>query len=198
MVKRASVGRPEVTSHSAIEQAAFRLFAERGFEGTTLDHIADAVGVTRRTLFRYYASKNDIPWGQFDLTLEHFRALLDDQSRSISLPEAVARGVVAFNDFPADAEPHHAVRMRLILETPTLKAHSALKYAEWRGVVARFAAERRGEPVDGLVPQLLGHVALAIALTAYEQWLRSGRDDVELLLSLLTEAVAAMGTLFGS
>jgi mycofactocin system transcriptional regulator len=186
-----------VTSHAAIEQAAFRLFAERGFEGTTLAHIADAVGVTRRTLFRYYASKNDIPWGQFDLTLDHFRQILDRQPLSVPLAEAVARGVVAFNDFPADAEPHHAVRMRLILETPALQAHSALKYADWRGVVARFAAERGGESVDGVVPQLLGHVALAIALTAYEQWLRSGRDDVELLLSLLAEAVAVMGTLYG-
>src|SRR3546814_15016183 len=64
-------GRPEATSHAEIEQVAFRLFAEHGFDGTTLSAIAEGVGVGRRTLFRYYASKNDIPWGQFDRTLEH-------------------------------------------------------------------------------------------------------------------------------
>src|SRR6478752_5661725 len=71
-------GRPEATSHAEIEQAAFRLFAERGFDGTTLGDIAAAVGVSRRTLFRYYPSKNDIPWGQFDRTLESFRRILRD------------------------------------------------------------------------------------------------------------------------
>src|SRR4051812_46013561 len=64
--RRPLAGRPEATSHAEIEQAAFRLFGVRGFDGTTLNDIAAAVGVSRRTLFRYFRSKNDIPWGQFD------------------------------------------------------------------------------------------------------------------------------------
>ncbi len=75
-------GRPEATTHAEIEQAAFRLFAERGFERTTLDAIAAEVGVGRRTLFRYFESKNDIPWGQFDRTLERFRVLLEQCRRT--------------------------------------------------------------------------------------------------------------------
>jgi AcrR family transcriptional regulator len=112
-------GRPLGTSHSEIERAAFELFAERGFEGTTMTAIAERVGVSRRTLFRYYPSKNDIPWGQFEDTLGAFRALLDAQPTDLPLREAVNRSVVAFNDFPADADPAHRDRMRLILETPT-------------------------------------------------------------------------------
>src|SRR4051812_7526351 len=86
--RRRGAGRPEATSHAEIEQAAFRLFAERGFDQTTLDAIAEAVGVSRRTLFRYYASKNDIPWGQFDRTLGDFRRLLDEQPPELPLWEA--------------------------------------------------------------------------------------------------------------
>ena len=168
---RAGAGRPEATSHAQIEQVAFRLFAERGFEETTLRDIAEGVGVSRRTLFNYYPSKNDIPWGQFDKTLDHFRALLREQPRELPIWEAVHRAVRSFNDFPADAQPPHADRMRLILHTPALQSHSALRHAEWRRVIEEFVAERMSlTPANGL-PSLIGHVSLALAHAAYDAWL---------------------------
>src|SRR3954453_22547752 len=164
-------GRPVVTTHAAIEQAAFRLFAERGFERTTLDAIAAETGIGRRTLFRYFESKNDIPWGRFDRTLEGFRVLLDHMPADLPLHEAVHRGVVAFNDFDEAAVPSHRERMRLILETPALQAHSVLRYAEWRSVIAEFVASRTGlRPTDTL-PRTVGSVPLALAISAYEGWL---------------------------
>lgn len=183
------MGRPEVTSHAEIEQAAFRLFADRGFEATTLEGIATEVGVGRRTLFRYFPSKNDIPWGQFDDTLDAFRRLLEAMPDDLPLLEAVGRGIIEFNRFPDDASPSHVERMRLILTTPTLQAHSALRYAEWRQVVADYAARRLGVAPDGLEPQLLGHVALAVALTAYERWLD---DPTASLVGLLEEGMAVL------
>lgn len=187
--QRASVGRPEVTSHAAIEQAAFALFRERGFEATTLDAIADAVGVGRRTLFRYYRSKNDIPWGQFDRTLAGFRDILDRAPEELDLYDAVGRAVVEFNRFSVDASPPHEERMRLILETPALQAHSALRYGEWRQVIAEYAATRLGVRPDALEPRLLGHVALALAMTAYELWLE---DPQRSLAELLTQTTATL------
>jgi len=169
--ERGRPGRPVVTSHAEIEEAAFALFAERGFEGTTLDQIADRVGVGRRTLFRYFRSKNDIPWGEFDRTLAGFRTLLDAVPAELGVREAVRRGVLAFNEFPPGANPSHRERMRLILQTPALQAHSAIRYAEWRRVVSEFVARRVGVDVDHVLPQVAGHLSLAVALTAYDQWL---------------------------
>jgi mycofactocin system transcriptional regulator len=179
---RSPHGRPAATSHAAIERAAFRLFARHGFERTTLDAIAREVGVGRRTLFRYYSSKNDIPWGQFDRTLETFREILAAMPDDLPLHEAVHRGVVAFNQFPADAQPPHRDRMRLILETPALQAHSVLRYAQWRAVIAEYVASRTGTEPDDLLPQTIGHVSLALALAAYERWLRASATDLEHLL----------------
>ena len=171
--RRSLQGRPATTSHAEIEAAAFQLFAERGFEGTTMEAIAAEVGVGRRTLFRYFESKNDIPWGQFGRTLDSFRVLLAAMPTDLPLREAVHRGVVAFNMHNEDGVPSHRDRMRLILETPTLQAHSVLRYAEWRGVVADFVAERRGlEPTDTL-PEVVSQVSLALALSAYTLWLHS-------------------------
>ena len=186
--RRSLAGRPEVTSHGAIEQAAFRLFGDSGFEATTLDAIAAEVGVGRRTLFRYYASKNDIPWGQFDRTLDGFRKILDAMPADLPLHEAVHRGVLAFNDFPEDAEPPHRDRMRLILETPALLAHSVLRYAEWRAVIAEFVAARLDLEPDGLLPRMVGHISLALALSAYEQWL----DTPDASLPELLDSAMAM------
>jgi mycofactocin system transcriptional regulator len=184
-----SRGRPVATSHAAIERAAFRLFAERGFDAVTMADIAAEVAVGRRTLFRYFESKNDIPWGQFDRTLDGFRTILADMPQDLPLHEAVHRGVQRFNDFPADAQPDHRDRMRLILETPALQAHSVLRYAAWRAVIAEYVAARLGLAPDDLVPRTVGNVALALAITAYEGWLEDPDAD---LTATLDDAMAGL------
>lgn len=193
--RRTSRGRPVATTPTDIERAAFELFAQRGFGATTMDDIARAVGVSRRTLFRYFESKNDIPWGQFGDTLDQFRRVLAEMPPDLALHEAVARGVVAFNDFPAEAEPSHRARMRLILTTPELQAHSVLRYAEWRRVISEFVAQRTGEDPDALLPQMVGHVSLGLALSAYEAWLNTAETPIG---DMLVEALAALHEFFGA
>ncbi|WP_040167480.1 mycofactocin system transcriptional regulator [Microbacterium gorillae] len=176
-------GRPEATSHAEIERVAFALFAEHGFDGTTLEDIARAVGVGRRTLFRYFESKNDIPWGEFDQTLDSFRAILRGMPADATIAEALERGVAEFNHFPADADPPHEQRMRLIMDTPTLQAHSAVRYAAWRRVVADFVAERAGGSPEDPLPNLIGHVSLAVARSAYDEWIRDPARDLPALVA---------------
>jgi hypothetical protein len=70
-----------------------------------------------------------------------------------------------------------------------LQAHSTLRYAAWRRVVAEYAAQRLGFPVEHLVPQTIGHASLGVALAAYERWLA---DDAGELLELLDAAFGAL------
>jgi len=183
---RRTPGRPDATTHGQIEQAAFALFARRGFGHTTLAQIAAEVGVSTRTLFAYYPSKNDIPWGQFTRTLENFERLLDDSPADLPLFEAVHRGVVEFNRFDPASDPPHRDRMRLIFDTPALQAHSVLRYAEWRAVIARYVARRLGLAPTDFVPEIIGQVSLALALSAYAEWLRDEEAD---LLALIAESM---------
>jgi mycofactocin system transcriptional regulator len=189
------LGRPVATSHAAIEAAAFRLFAERGFQNTTMEAIAAELGIGRRTLFRYFESKNDIPWGQFSDSLDDFGAVLDATPSELPLAEAVHRGVIAFNDFGGPATDQHRMRMRLILGTPALQAHSVLKYGEWRRVIADFVAARTGQAADAPLPRLVGQVSLALALSAYETWLADEDTD---LLRLIDEAMSLLKGYLGS
>jgi mycofactocin system transcriptional regulator len=185
------VGRPVATTHGEIEQAAFALFATRGFEGTTMSAIAEAVGVGSRTLFRYYQSKNDIPWGQFDQTLDDFRRILAETPPEMPLSEAVQRAVLRFNEFDPQSQPPHRERMRVILRTPALQAHSVLRYADWRAVISEYISQRRGTGADDLFAQTVAQISLALAHTAYAAWL----DDPEAsLASLLDESMSCLRT----
>jgi TetR/AcrR family transcriptional regulator, regulator of mycofactocin system len=186
-------GRPPATDHASIERAAFALFAERGFEATTLDDIAAAAGVGRRTLFRYYASKNDIPWGQFDQSLVGLRAHLEATPLSVPVYQAVHDAVLAFNRFEPEAIAQHRQRMRLLLTTPALQAHSVLRYAQWRETITGFVAARLGLAETDLLPRTIGQVTLAISLSAYEFWLERDEPLERLLDSALDGVVGYFG-----
>jgi mycofactocin system transcriptional regulator len=192
---RAGVGRPPVTSRADLERVALELFAARGFTETTVEDIAAAAGISRRTFFRYYASKNDVVWGDFDILLRGMEDWLASSPADVPLVSTLADAVIRFNSLPPEAVAPHRQRMSLILHVPALQAHSTLRYADWRGVIARFAARRLKLPVDALPPQLVGHVALGAALTAYEQWLADESAD---LAELLATAFAALRFRFGS
>jgi TetR/AcrR family transcriptional regulator, regulator of mycofactocin system len=182
-------GRRPVTSRSEIEHIALDLFAQNGFDTTTVEDIAAAAGIGRRTVFRYYASKNDIPWGAFDDHLDRMRATFAGLPAEMAVMTGVRMAVLDFNDVPPSEQPWHRSRLRLILETPALQAHSTLRYAAWRQVVADYAASRLGLPADGLVPQSIGHASLGVALAAYERWLREDTGELRDLLDSVFRAL---------
>jgi TetR/AcrR family transcriptional regulator, regulator of mycofactocin system len=169
--QNSSLGRPPATTHAAIEEAAFSLFEQQGFEATTLDDIAAALGIGRRTLFRYYPSKNDILWGQFDDSLRHFEEFLDAVPAEATVFEAIRRAIHHFNALDPSAVAQHRQRMRFLLTTPALLAHSELRYTAWRDVIARYVAKRTGLGPSDLLPVTAGRVSLALSLSAYEKWL---------------------------
>ena len=174
------VGRRPSTTQDHITSVALDLFANHGFDEVSVDDVARAAGIARRTLFRYYPSKNAIPWGDFDAHLNLMRELLAEGDQRGDIAEALRTALLAFNRF--DDEERHRQRMRLILGTDALQAHSMTMYAGWRTVVAEYVARRRGEEPDGLVPQTAAWTLLGVALTAYEQWLTDESVSLERLL----------------
>jgi mycofactocin system transcriptional regulator len=174
-----------------VTRTALELFAERGFEETTVDDIADALGVSRRTLFRYFASKNDMVWGDFDWVLARLRRCLDATAPEEPLHEALGRAVVESNRYEDDQLPELRIRMRLITGVPALQAHSTLRYAEWRAVIAEFVADRLGGRADDLVPQTVAHAALGTSMAAFLVWVDDPASD---LVENLREAYRLLGS----
>ena len=62
---------PSATREEAAPAVALDLLWRNGFNATTIQTIADASGISRRTVFRCSPSTDDIPWGRFDENLDH-------------------------------------------------------------------------------------------------------------------------------
>lgn len=182
------IGRQPATTHAEISHIGLRLFVERGFDRVTVDDIAAACGIGRSTVFRYFPSKNDLPWGQFGDLLQAMRDHLASLPKGLALWDALRIAIVAFNRFPDAELQYHRERMKLLLTVPSLVAHSTIRYASWRQVIAEFAADRLDTPAASLVPQTIGWVCLGVSLAAYEQWLA---DDCASLSDLLAEGFLA-------
>jgi TetR/AcrR family transcriptional regulator, regulator of mycofactocin system len=187
-------GRRRSTSRAELERVALDLFATKGFDETTVEDIAAAAGIGRRTFFRYHPSKNDVVWGDFDGELGHLRRWLAACPSEVPLMRAVHDAVVDFNRLDPSEVPWHRLRMQVILRTPTLQAHSTLMYARWRAVIAEFVAARVGAAPTDFFPQQVAYAALAAAVAAYDQWLL--REDAD-LGELLAEAMGELTRGFG-
>ena len=165
------LGRRRSTTWDHLSNVAIDLFSARGFDEVSVDDVAQAAGIARRTLFRYYPSKNALPWGDFDAHLERMRDQLSDLDPGVPIRDALRTALLAFNTFDEAETARHRQRMRVILQTPALQAYSMTMYAGWRAVVAAFVARRLGGKAGDLVPQTVAWTMLGVALSAYEHWL---------------------------
>lgn len=189
------LGRQPATSVAELSHIGLELFIRNGFDATTIDDIAEAAGIGRRTFFRYFASKNDLPWGDFDGLIAAMHAHLMEVPREVPIRAAIGDAVLRFNEFPNVEASYHRQRMTLLLTVPTLIGHSTLRFAAWRHAVAEFAASRLDLDPDDLLPTTIGYTYLAVSIAAYERWLL---DPDSVLLDLLAEALDHLGDAFGA
>ena len=91
-VSQHRVGRRRSTTTDHISNVAIDLFAARGFDEVSVDDVAEAAGIARRTVFRYYPSKNALPWGDFDVEiLKLKKAVRKDRDLELVLGGNLAR-----------------------------------------------------------------------------------------------------------
>ncbi len=192
--KKVRSGRARATTHGELSHVALTLCFERGFDRTTVDDIAEAAGISRRTFFRYFPSKTDLPWGEFSTLLDGMRDCLDSIDPQVPLIDTLRRAVIEFNNYPETELSYHRNRMWMLLNVPSLQAQSSLHYAEWRRVIAEYVAKRLGDRLNALAPQAIAWACLGLCLGAYEQWL--AHEDAD-LLDLLNTAFTVAESIFG-
>jgi TetR/AcrR family transcriptional regulator, regulator of mycofactocin system len=162
---------PREGTRARIEHAALDLFTRRGFEDVTIDEVADAAGISRRTYFRYFAAKADAVWGDFSAHVDRLARLLDDSGGDQPVLASICDAYVEVNDYSTADLPLLRQRMQLILTEPALLAHSQVRYADIDRVVADYVAARTGADPRELLPRLVAMSSRAAATTAFEAWL---------------------------
>jgi mycofactocin system transcriptional regulator len=176
-------------ARARVEQAALDLFTLKGFEAVIIDDIAAAAGISRRTFFRYFATKADAVWGDFAAHTARLERLLADTDPGQPVLASVCAAYVEVNDYATGELPLLRERMQLILTEPALLAHSQLRYADVDRVVAEHVARRTGTSPAALVPRLVAVSTRAAATTAFELWLA---DERALLAEQLRESFAQL------
>jgi mycofactocin system transcriptional regulator len=170
---------------------ALRLFADQGFDDTTVDQIAAEAGVSRRTFFRYFDSKSEVLWSEFDLEVTDLRRELATLPADLTVMDAVRTAVLAVNHYGPDDVPELRTRMSLISATPELAAAAALHYDAWERAIIDFVAKRSKQPADSLYPLAVGRATLATCRAAYERWAARADADLGTYLDAALRALAA-------
>jgi TetR/AcrR family transcriptional regulator, regulator of mycofactocin system len=190
-VAAARRGRPPGTSARQLELISLRLFSEAGFEETTVEQIAAAAGVSRRTFFRYFDSKADVLWHAFDGEVRALREAFAAVAPHVPLMEAIRQVVIGVNRYRAEDVPELRTRMNLIGSVPALQASAAQHYDDWERAVSEFAAGRLGQAADELYPLAIGRATLAVCRSAYDQWADRADADLTVYLDQALRALAA-------
>jgi len=186
-------GRPPGTSARELELISLRLFTEDGFDDTTVERIAAAAGVSRRTFFRYFDSKTDVLWRAFDGEVRRLRDAFAQVPPEVPMMEAIRQVVVGANRYRAEDVPELRTRMNLIGSVPALEASAAHHYDAWERAVSDFAAGRLGQPASSLYPLAIGRATLAVCRSAYDRWVERADAD---LTAYLDQALRALATGF--
>lgn len=161
------MGRWEPDAQGRMARAALELYAERGYEQTTVQDIAERAGVTERTFFRYFADKREVLFDGAH-TLERLAVAGVAAAPAGAGPlEAAGAGVVRGCDALADRFEHARTRAGVVAAHPGLRERELLKMAALGGAVAD-ALRDRGTPDPAAA--LAAEAAVAAFRVGFETW----------------------------
>lgn len=175
-----------------VAQVAFDLFAERGFEETTADEVAEAAGISRASFFRLFSSKEEAVFVALEVTGGVIAAALAARPARedpwTALRSAFVEATGQYLDDPEQA----LARARLVQGNPALRARLIDLQNSWGREIGEPLAARMREPADSLAVEAVVRAALAAFDVAANRWGEAGGGDLIALIDDSFESVAAV------
>lgn len=179
-------------TRAEVAQVAFDLFAERGFEVTTADEVAEAAGISRASFFRLFSSKEEAVFVALEVTGAVIAAALAARPAREDPWTALRSAFTGATDQYLDDPEQALARARLIQDNPSLRARLIDLQNSWGREIREPLAERLGEPADSLAVEAVVRAALAAFDVAATRWGESGGGDLIALIDASFESVAAV------
>jgi AcrR family transcriptional regulator len=174
-----------------LTRTAVALFLERGFEATTIDDIAAAADISRRSFFHYFASKEDVVFAWQEESTSALIAAVAARPASESMLTAAEHAISAM---VRQFEPGEAIAMACLKrDNPALQARDQVKYEQLERALAEALGKRAGYPIETLHVRLVAMIATGAMRIGGELWAAEGaRENPEALVKRTFGAIRAI------
>ncbi|WP_297700214.1 TetR/AcrR family transcriptional regulator [Mycobacterium sp.] len=185
------------STHEALRRAALKSFARKGFANVTVTELAREAGVTERTFFRHFPTKEAVLFQDYETQLEWLAEALAQRPPSESLFDAVLASVAAF---PHDLEVvRQAASARAeLISADRIAGHLRVVQSSFARVLTDFVRTRNPDVANiDLLAEVAGSALAAALVAAVENWGRRGctgdlGDDVATSLGLVRSGLALL------
>jgi AcrR family transcriptional regulator len=162
------------STHEALRRVALAQFASKGFANVTVTELAEEAGVTERTFFRHFPTKEAVLFQDYETHLEWLADALARRPASESLFDAVLASV---ESFPHELElvRQAAIARSTLISAERIASHLGVVQSSFAGVLTEFVKSRYpGVPNIDLVSQVAGAALAAALVAAVEKWGHDG------------------------
>jgi AcrR family transcriptional regulator len=169
--------RNKARARAEIADAALRLFFDRGFEGVTVDEIVRAAGVSRRTFFRYFETKEDALLADYPELNARLSAALEAAEPDNAMG-AIRVALHGMADWYIERSEAVLARSKVIRDTSMNVAARNLEFlTQWERGVARAVANQVGADASDLLPRTAAAMIVGAFRAALTQWVRSSCEQ---------------------
>jgi AcrR family transcriptional regulator len=153
--------RKKQRTREAIVDAAFELFAERGYEATTITDIAAAADIAPRTFFGYFPTKEAVVFHDKETTITSLTDRLEQRAEGETAVDAMRAWIGQVVELADWEDERQILRRRLVADTPVLREHERANVAAFEDALASAVARDLDLPAASLRPRMIAAAAMA-------------------------------------
>jgi AcrR family transcriptional regulator len=167
--------RKKLAVRTALEQTALRLFMEKGYDDTTVEEITEAVDVSTRTFFRYFATKDEVLFAHQEERIDALRTFFANRDQGEPLKDTVHDLVEFFADDFAENADLLVVQATVYRQARLPAGIIRLRQDELIEAIAAGLARHLGRS-SGIRPVVIATATMCAIELAARRWFAEGRE----------------------